>query len=159
MLREAMTEELLLPRYERAWNDHDHRGCAACFAADGARKFVVEWPCGRPDDPPPVVRGRRAISDDIAMLMSAVPDLSVEVVSAGYGSDRRVWTEWRLRGTHSADWGRWRADGRRIEVLGVSIFSLSNEGFLMERLYWDSAFARGRRRGLPGLRPTSRGDR
>jgi hypothetical protein len=155
MLDAAMTEELLLTRYERAWNLHDHRECADCFVADGVREFRVVWPC-EPDDPAPVLSGREAIARDIATLMAAVPDLSVEVVSAGYGSDRRLWTEWRMRGTHTGDWGRWRAAGRRIEVLGASVFRLSNEGFLEERLYWDSAFVRGRRRGFPGLHPAPR---
>jgi len=148
-----MTEELLLTRYERGWNLHDHRGCAECFTADGVREFLVAWPCGDPDGPPHLLGGREAIAQDIGGLMAAVPDLSVEIVAAGYGSDRRLWTEWRVRGTHSADWGRWRARGRRIEVLGVSVFRLSNAGFTEERLYWDSVSVRGRRKGLPGLHP------
>ena len=148
-----MTQELLLTRYERGLNLHDHRDCAECFVDDAIREFLTAAPCADDDPAPHRVRGREAIAQDLGMLMRAVPDISVEVVSAGYGSDRRLWTEWRVRGTHAADWGRWRARGRRIEVLGVSVFRLSNAGFLEERLYWDSAFARGRREGLPGLRP------
>lgn len=150
-----MSEELLLTRYQRGWNLHDHQGCAECFVPDAVREFRVTWPCGDRDqeETPRLLSGREAIARDIGTLMRAVPDLSVEVVAAGYGSDRRLWTEWRLRGTHATDWGRWRARGRRIEVLGVSVFRLSNEGFMEERLYWDSAFVRGRREGLPGLRP------
>lgn len=151
-----MTEELLLTQYVRGWNDHDHLGCAGCFTAGAAREFQVEWPCGDGAGPH-LVGGREAIARDIASLMAAVPDISVEVVSAGYGSDRRLWTEWRVRGTHTADWGRWRADGRRIEVVGVSIFRFSNDGFTEERLYWDSATVRGRRQGLPGLHPPAAG--
>jgi hypothetical protein len=149
----AMSQELLLTRYERELNLHDHRGCAECFVEDAIREFVTAAPCGDEGAASHRIHGREAIAQDLGMLMRAVPDVSVEVVSAGYGSDRRLWTEWRVRGTHSADWGRWRARGRRIEVLGVSVFRLSNAGFLEERLYWDSAFARGRREGLPGLRP------
>lgn len=148
-----MTDELLLTRYEREWNRHDHLACAGCFTDDAVREFLVEWPCGETDQPPHALGGRDAIARDISALMTAVPDISVEVVSAGYGSDRRIWTEWRVRGTHSADWGRWRADGRRIEVLGVSVFRFRNDGFTEERIYWDSAAVRGRRHGLPGLRP------
>lgn len=155
MLAVAMTQELLLTRYERGLNLHDHRACAECFVEDAIREFLTAAPCRDGDAAPHRVRGRGAIAQDLGRLMRAVPDISVEVVSAGYGSDRRLWTEWRVRGTHSADWGRWRARGRRIEVLGVSVFRLSNAGFLEERLYWDSALARGRREGLPGLRPES----
>lgn len=148
-----MAEETLLTIYERAWNDHDHRGCADCFADGARREYRLMRPCAPPGRDGRALRGREAIAADIGMVMRAVPDISVEVVSMAYASDRRLWTEWRLRGTHTVDWDRWRADGRRIEVLGVSVFRLSNEGFLEERLYWDSAFARGRRDGLPGLRP------
>ena len=148
-----MAEETLLTSYERAWNAHDQVGCADCFADGARREYRLLRPCGPPSGGPRTVCGREGIAADVGMVMRAVPDLSVEVVSLAYASDRRLWTEWRLRGTHAADWDRWRADGRRIEVLGVSIFRLSNEGFLEERLYWDSAFARGRREGLPGLRP------
>ncbi|MGD9571125.1 MAG: nuclear transport factor 2 family protein [Thermoleophilia bacterium] len=148
-----MTEETLLTIYARAWNGHDARTCADCFAAGARREYRVVRPCSPSTEGLRVVRGTEAIAADIGMVMHAVPDLSIEVVSAAYASDRRVWTEWRLRGTHTEDWDRWRADGRRIEVLGVSVFRIANEGFLEERLYWDSAFARGRRDGLPGLRP------
>jgi len=146
-----MAEELLLTRYERGWNLHDHLDCAECFLPDGIREYRVRSSCGEPDDGPRIVRGRDAIARDIGMLMEAVPDLSIEIVSAGYGSDRRVWTEWLVRGTHSADLGWWRGRGRRIEVLGVSVFRLSNEGFAEERLYWDSAFTRGMRAGRPAV--------
>jgi hypothetical protein len=41
-----------------------------------------------------------------------------------------------------------RRRGRRLlDVVGVSVFRLSNEGFLEERLYWDSALVLGGGRG------------
>ena len=70
--------------------------------------------------------------------------------SAAYSSDRRLWTEWRMAGT-VARLGRWRARERPVEVLGVSVFRLSNEGFLEERLYWDSALVLGTRGRGPRL--------
>ncbi len=148
-----MTEETLLTTYARSWNGHDAPSCAGCFAEAARREYRVVRPCSPTGEGLRTVSGRDAIAADIGMVMHAVPDLSIEVVSAAYASDRRLWTEWRLRGTHTEDWDRWRADGRRIEVLGVSVFRISNDGFQEERLYWDSAFARGRREGLPGLRP------
>ena len=148
-----MAEETLLTSYERGWNAHDHRGCADCFADGARREYRLLRPCAPTSAGMRTFTGREEIAADIGMVMRAVPDLSVEIVALAYASDRRLWTEWRLRGTHTVDWDRWRADGRRIEVLGVSIFRLSNDGFLEERLYWDSAFARGRRDGLPGLHP------
>ena len=148
-----MAEELLLTSYERAWNLRDQRACAECFASHGVREFRVRQICDAPVDSPRLIQGRQAIAADIREVMVAVPDLSVEIVSVGYGSDRRLWTEWRLRGTSALGGRAWPPTGQRIEVLGVSIFRLSNAGFLEERLYWDSAFTRGRRDGLPGLHP------
>ena len=90
--------------------------------------------------PAGLARGREAIEADIAFVMEAVPDLVVEVLGAAYASDRRLWTEWRLTGTCTGGepWDR----GRALDVVGASVFRLSNSGFLEERLYWDSAFAR-----------------
>ncbi len=55
MLVTAMAEELLLTRFERAWNLHDHDGCAGCFVEDGVREFRVRRPCAEPGDPPRVL--------------------------------------------------------------------------------------------------------
>jgi SnoaL-like domain len=134
-----MSEELLLTAYERGWNLHDAATCANCFAADGIREMRLR---GSPGTAAPVgpAQGREAIETDIALVMKAMPDLVVEVLGAAYASDRRLWTEWRLTGTCAGDERKDR--GRALDVVGVSVFRLSNSGFLEERLYWDSAFAR-----------------
>ena len=134
-----MSEELLLTAYERGWNLHEAAACADCFASDGVREMRLRRSYGAAAPAGPA-RGREAIRADIALVMEAVPDLVIEVLAAGYASDRRLWTEWRLAGTCAGD-DRW-APGRSVEVFGVSVFHLSNSGFLEERLYWDSAFAR-----------------
>jgi hypothetical protein len=124
-----MSEELLLTAYERGWNAHDPAVCAGCFTRDAIRESVLL-------DAPATV-GREAIREAIALVMEALPDLQVAVLAVGYASDRRLWTEWRVTGTPSDG----RAPGR-LEIPGVSVFRLSNAGFVEERLYWDSAFAR-----------------
>lgn len=133
-----MTQEELLVGYERAWNRHDAPACAECFAPDGAREMRLHLPCASLGDRGPVVRGRAAIADHIARVLVALPDLAVEVLGAAYSSDRRLWSEWRATGTAAG------GGGRPIDVVGVSVFRLSNEGFLEERLYWDSALLAGR---------------
>ena len=134
-----MSEELLLTAYERGWNLHDAEACADCFAPGGIREMRLRR-FARRRGPAGPARGREAIEADIAFVMEAVPDLVVEVLGAAYASDRRLWTEWRLTGTCPGD-ERWDR-GRALDVVGVSVFRLSNSGFLEERLYWDSAFAR-----------------
>lgn len=123
-----MSEELLLTAYERGWNAHDPDVCAGCFTRDAVRESLLR-------DAPAATVGRDAIREHIALVMEALPDLAVEVRAVGYASDRRLWTEWRVTGTPPAA-------GVLMEVLGVSVFRLSNAGFVEERLYWDSAFAR-----------------
>jgi hypothetical protein len=49
-----------------------------------------------------------------------------------------------VTGTIADDLGRRRDGDRPIDVVGVSVFRLSNEGFTEERLYWDSALVLGR---------------
>ena len=142
-----MSKELLLTAYERGWNLHDADACADCFAFDGIREMRVRR---SPDVAGPAgpACGREEIRADIALVMEAVPDLFVEVLGAAYASDRRLWAEWRLTGTcaRASRWG----PARPLGVVGVSVFHLSNDGFLEERVYWDSAFASSP--GNPGAR-------
>ena len=134
--------------YERAWNVHDPAACAACFAPGGVREFRLLLPCRSLGHRDPVVRGRADIEEDIGRVLEAVPDLSIEVLGAAYSSDRRLWSEWRMRGTVAGGRGGLRRRGERpIDVVGVSVFRLSNEGFTEERLYWDSALVLGRGEG------------
>lgn len=138
-----MTEEELLVTYERAWNAHDPAACAACFAPDGARELRLLLPCPSLGDRDPVVLGPVRIAEHTARVLEAVPDLAVEVIGAAYSSDRRLWAEWRAVGTLAGEAGR-HGGARPIDVVGVSVFRLSNEGFLEERIYWDSALVLGR---------------
>ena len=123
-----MSKELLLTAYERGWNAHDPDACAACFTPDGVRVSLVR-------DAPPAAAGRDAIREGIALAMATLAELALEVVAVGYASDRRLWTEWRVTGTPGAS-------DVPLEIPGVSVFRISNAGFVEERVYWDSASAR-----------------
>jgi SnoaL-like domain len=138
-----VTQEELLVTYERAWNTHDPGACAECFAHDGVRELRLLLPCASLGHRDPLIRGREEIAEHVGRVMDSVPDLSVEVCGAAYSSDRRLWTEWRVTGTIADDLGRRPTGGRPIDVVGVSVFRLSNEGFTEERLYWDSALVVG----------------
>jgi hypothetical protein len=143
-----VTEEELLVTYERAWNVHDPAACASCFAPDGVREFRLRLPCRTLGHDDAVVCGRADIERDIGRVLEAVPDLAIEVLGAAYSSDRRLWSEWRLCGTVADGLRRRVRKGEHpIDVVGVSVFRLSNEGFLEERLYWDSALVLGRGAG------------
>ena len=98
--------------YMAAWNEMDAAACAACFAEDGVRegRILARATAGGARFPRFV--GRPAIQERIAGFMVAVPDLAVEVLRVGEGPEDTAWLEWRLTGTHRADWGAWIARGR-----------------------------------------------
>jgi ketosteroid isomerase-like protein len=124
-------------RYIDAWNDHDARACAECFAPDGVRAWRILPPPTISGDPFPRFVGRDAIEERIAGLMGAIADLRVEVTALSEGSDERVWTEWRLTGRRGAD-GPDGAPGEPVELVGVSIFRVASGRIAEERAYWDT---------------------
>jgi steroid delta-isomerase-like uncharacterized protein len=125
--------------YMAAWNAHDAAGCAGCFAEDGVREGRIMAQATSPGHRFPRFVGRRAIEERIAGYMAAVPDLAVEIVRVGEGPEGTAWLEWRLTGTHRADWGRWVAAGERVDVPAVSVYRV-REGLIDEELeYIDPA--------------------
>jgi steroid delta-isomerase-like uncharacterized protein len=135
----------VVARYIDAWNDHDPAACAACFAPDGAREWRVLAPPHIGGRPFPRFVGREQIATRIADFMSSVPDLVLDVGALSEGSDARVWTEWRMRGTHRIALGPWPARGEPVDFQGVSIFRMSPEGIAEEIAYWDTMLMFGSR--------------
>jgi ketosteroid isomerase-like protein len=135
----------VVARYFDAWNDHDPVACGACFAPDGVREWRVLAPPHIGGAPFPRFVGPRAIGDRIGEFMASVPDLELEITALSAGSDGRVWTEWRVRGTHRIDLGPWPARGEPLDFLGVSIFRIGDRGILEELAYWDTLLMLGSR--------------
>jgi ketosteroid isomerase-like protein len=123
--------------YMERWNAHDADGCAACFAEGGVREGRIMAQATRPGHRFPRFEGRAAIRERIAGFMAAVPDLRVDVLHVGEGPPGTVWLEWRLAGTHMADWGGWRARGERVDVPAVSIYRVRDGLIVEEREYID----------------------
>jgi steroid delta-isomerase-like uncharacterized protein len=126
-------------RLYAAWNARDAAGCAGCFALDGVREGRIMAQATRPGHRFPRFTGRDAIHDRIAGFIAAVPDLAVEVLRTAEGEDGCVWVEWRLTGTHTADWGGWRARGERVDVPAVSVFRVVDGLIAEEAEYIDPA--------------------
>jgi steroid delta-isomerase-like uncharacterized protein len=135
----------IVARYFDAWNDHDAAACAACFATDGVREWRVLAPPHIGGRPYPFFHGRPAIGERIEQFIASVPDLEIDVGALSEGSDDRVWTEWRLRGTHSIDLGPWPARGEPVDFAGVSIFRIDAGGIAKETAYWDTMLMYGSR--------------
>jgi hypothetical protein len=77
--------------------------------------------------------------------MASVPDLELDMSALSAGSDDRIWTEWRVQGTHALDLGPWSARGEPLDYLGVSIFRVSDRGIEEEIVYWDTLLMLGSR--------------
>jgi hypothetical protein len=127
----------LIARYAAAWNGRDAEACAACFAPTGVREWRVLAPLQAPGGRFARYVGREAVARGIRELLVALPDLELAVPAVSQGSDGRIWTEWRMRGTHLGDWGPWPARGEAVDFCGVSIYVPTGLGFLEERMYWD----------------------
>jgi steroid delta-isomerase-like uncharacterized protein len=125
--------------YMAAWNTRDAAACAACFAEDGVREGRIIAQATRPGHRFPRFVGRPAIRERIAGFMAAVPDLAVEVLRVGEGEGGTAWLEWRLTGTHRADWGGWVARGERVDVPAVCIYVVEDGLIREETEYIDPA--------------------
>jgi hypothetical protein len=141
----------IVARYADAWNDHDAQAAAACFSPRGVRVWQVLAPRHVPGDPFPRFVGRQAIGRRIQLFMDSIPDLRLEVSALSEGSDDRVWTEWRITGTHAVDLGSWAARGEQVDFVGVSIYRVGPEGIDEERAYWDTLLMRGIPAGLAAV--------
>jgi hypothetical protein len=133
----------VVARYVDAWNEHDPAKCSECFASGGERIWMVLAPSHLRGDPFPRFAGRAEVALGIDAFMRSVPDLRVDVVALSEGSDQRVWTEWRLTGTHREDWGEWMAEDEPVDLHGVSIFTVEADGIALERVYWDTVLMTG----------------
>ena len=125
--------------YMAAWNAMDADACASCFAEDGVREGRILARATAGGQRFPRFVGRKAIRDRIAGYMAAVPDLQVEVLRVGEGPQDTAWVEWRLTGTHQADWGAWEARGERVDVPAVSVYRVRDGLIAEEAEYIDPA--------------------
>jgi len=130
-------ETILL--YMESWNRLDADACASCFAEDGVREGRIMARATAPGRRFPRFEGRAAVRERIAGFMRAVPDLHVEVTRITEDAGGSVWCEWRLTGTHAADWGEWEARGERVDVPAVSIYRMRDGLVVHEAEYLDPA--------------------
>jgi len=125
----------VIDEYREAWNAHDAARCAKLFTEDGVREFKVL---------PLALTGNKArfaghaeIEEGIRVFIEAVPDLTVEALSWSEG-DRHVVLEWRVKGTHTGNWGGWTGQGEAVDFPGVSIYEIDGELIREERMYFDN---------------------
>jgi ketosteroid isomerase-like protein len=99
----------ILRRLQDATNAHDIEAIVACFAPDYRNETPVHPARG--------FMGREQVRRNWTQILTAVPDLSADVVASAVSEDV-VWSEWEHRGT--------RPDGTTHLMRGVIIFTVGD---------------------------------
>lgn len=118
----------------RCENRHDLDAVMATFGAD-ARYDDEPWGDHR--------TGRDGVRSYYGELMSALPDLAIEVKHQHVASDTVV-VEVTIRGTHLGPWRGLPATGRRLEFPLCGVYTFDADGQLAgERIYYDRGVVLG----------------
>ena len=108
-----------------AWNAHDADAVAAVFAEN-----AVTRESGRPDEQ----RGRAAIRERAAALLTAFPDFHLERLTLVV-DDARHADRWVMTGTHRGDFFGIPATGRTIRLEGATFSRLDADGLVIEDVH------------------------
>ena len=115
-------------RHIQLENQHDLEGVVSTFG-DTARYDDEPWD-ERYD-------GRGAVRRFYKQLMTALPDLAIEVRQK-YVAHEAILVEVMIRGTHLGEWKGLPATGRRVELPVCGIYTFDADDRLAgERIYYD----------------------
>lgn len=109
-----------------AWNAHDADAVASVFAEDA----VV-----RENGGAVVTRGRAAIRERAAMLLSAFPDFHLERLELIIDGDRHA-DRWALTGTHRGTLFGIEPAGRAVRVEGATFTRMGADGLVAEDIHF-----------------------
>lgn len=109
-----------------AWNAHDADAVAAVFAADA---IVYE------NGGTIVTRGRAAIRERAATLLTAFPDFHLERVELIIDGDRHA-DRWILTGTHRGPLFGIAPTGRPVRVEGATFTRMNHDGLVVEDIHF-----------------------
>lgn len=112
----------LIARLFQAFNRHDADGVVALMTEDA----VFETAVG-PEMYGARHTGRAAIAAAFAKTFADLPDVRWDEVTSYPGLDGHVTTTWIMRAT--------RADGLRLEVEGVDLFTLRDGAVALKRAF------------------------
>jgi steroid delta-isomerase-like uncharacterized protein len=111
-------------------NAHDLEGVIGTFG-DAARYDDEPWGAH--------YEGRDQVRQFYSQLMTAVPDLSIEIVRRHVAAETIV-LEVIIRGTQLGAWRGLPATGRRVEIPLCGIYTFSSDDRLAgEKIYYDRA--------------------
>jgi steroid delta-isomerase-like uncharacterized protein len=123
------TPQEIVTRLIAAWNDHDARKVAALYAEDYEGADI-----GRKAPE----HGRRAIIRAVLYDLMGFPDLKLELLDTITEGNRCVFV-WRLNGTHLGRVMNIPPTGRKLNLLGTSILTITNGKISGCLRIWDMA--------------------
>jgi steroid delta-isomerase-like uncharacterized protein len=109
-----------------AWNAHDADAVAAVFADDAV---LIE--AGSPN----VLRGRTAIRERAAALLTAFPDLHLERIDLLVDGMRHA-DRWVMTGTHRGTLFGIPPTGRSVRIAGATFTRLGEHGLVVEDVHF-----------------------
>lgn len=114
-------------RYVEAWNDHDPKAVMEMFAEGGT---AVD----------PATDGRLTgaeIGEWVEETTRAFPDVQFDINRSVSDGDEVLFAEWRMRGTHEGSLNGLPPTGRSLDLDGVDVVTISDEGITSVRGYFD----------------------
>ena len=128
MKRDDMRE--VLYRFMDAWNRHDIDALGECYAEDAVlRDIALDLPFQGLDD----------MREAAVAYFAAFPDVEM-IVRRVTVEDDRIVAEWHATATHGGEFMGIPASGRKVEVDGCNVFTVSEDGLIETAItYWDVA--------------------
>ena len=112
--------ESVIERLQTAQNQHDLKAFLDCFDAD--------YQSEQPVHPDRAFQGSEQVRKNWSTIFSGVPDFRSELLRTATEGDTG-WAEWRWSGTH--------ADGKELEMRGVTVFGVRDNRIVWGRLYME----------------------
>ena len=109
-----------------AWNAHDADAVAAVFAEDA----IVREIGGAGE-----TRGRAAVRERAAVLLTAFPDLRLERLALVIDGERHA-DRWVLTGTHRGPLLGLEPTGRSVRIEGATFTRLGADGLVVEDIHF-----------------------
>jgi steroid delta-isomerase-like uncharacterized protein len=132
-----MTDErrLFFERYTDAWNDHDPDAVVAQFAPGGT---YVDSSLDEP-------LSRAEVPDFVAETVAAFPDVRFterRVITEDSNEHLVLTAEWTMTGTHDGSFQGLPPTGETIEIEGVDIVTITDDGITSITGYFDQSAVR-----------------
>jgi steroid delta-isomerase-like uncharacterized protein len=123
--------EAIVIEHVAAENRHDPDGTVATFH-EPRYDVPAMGPAGQASGP-------QAVRDLLGGLWTGFPDWHAEPTTPFHHSERSVFVEVRMTGTHQAEFAAIPATGRRIDVRVGCLFEFDGTHLICERVYFDFA--------------------